>query len=164
IHLREGFAGEPRSSSSMLSAAPSARRHLQPPADRTLASTLVYDASHTTRLRMPNTVAGTGRPRKEKPPRGCLSAAVAESRVPAARTPTERWAAALAGTGASEVATWRPVPLLFLLALRVAIAVRLAHGADGQVHAALAVDLDDLDLDLVADIHDFLDAPWTSFG
>src|SRR5688572_23714721 len=77
----------------------------------------------------------------------------------AARPRTEAasaWAAAVAAAAVTAVALAEPLALR-ACALLVLVAA-LAHGPDGEVHAAHPVDLGDLHLHLVADLHEVLDA------
>src|SRR5688500_3156003 len=78
----------------------------------------------------------------------------------AARPRTEAasagWAAAVTAPAVTAVALAEPLALR-PCALFVLVAA-LGHGPDGEVHATHAVDLGDLDLHLVADLHEVLDA------
>src|SRR5438093_621359 len=71
--------------------------------------------------------------------------------------------ATAAGTAAESAATIAAFAVLIARALRaltllVAVAVLLAHRTDREIHAALTVDLGDLHLHGVADVHDVLNA------
>src|SRR5439155_1102810 len=71
--------------------------------------------------------------------------------------------ATAAGTAAESAATIAAFAVLIARALRaltllVAVAVLLAHRTDREIHATLTVDLGDLHLHGVADVHDVLNA------